>query len=168
VANTDIATIVNDKSALSNVALSEITDFESAMRVFADAGLVVNEMAEFGTGFTVLDDKSKLVGVPFIIAEWRFNIGKYINDDGEKGTFVSAAVVTKDGKKYVINDGGTGIAAQLRDVTERRRGQKHATPQNALYVHGGLTVSNYEWEDEKGHMQPGTTYYLSEAAKAND
>jgi hypothetical protein len=166
VTNTDIAVIDNVKSALTDDALHDITDFDSAMRVFADAGVIAESISDYGTGFTVVE-KDRLVGVPFIIAEWRFNSGSYKDENGDSRQFVSAACVTKSGDKWVINDGGTGIAEQLATVTRRRLAKGHATPQNGLLVPAGLTVSHYEREDEKGIMQPAKTFYLSESPTPN-
>jgi hypothetical protein len=58
------------------------------------------------------DDKSRLLGQPFFILDFRFNIG-------DQGDFVSMRVVTKNGDKYVVNDGSTGLYAQLKTVAEK-------------------------------------------------
>lgn len=147
--------IVNARSMINDQVLASVDGFESALAALDAAGLRYQGMDEFGTGF-VLADKSALVGVPFVIMEWRFNAGDF------DGGFVSAACVTQDGRKVIINDGSTGIRDQLLMVTTQRVAQGNEAPQNGLVVYGGLTVSNYTYTDEKGKQIPATTYYLSD------
>lgn len=154
--------IYQNGSAINKDALSEITDFASAIQMLNDTGVVAESISDYGTGFTVVD-KNRLVDVPFIIVEWRFNEGDYKDENGENMHFASAAVVTKNGDKWIINDGGTGVCEQLRSVTRKRVEKKHPTPQNGLMVPAGLVRSDYEFADAKGVMQPGTTFYLSES-----
>ena len=161
--STDITVLSNVKSALTDDALAAIVDFDSAAKVFNDTGVVAEAISDYGTGFALLTDKNRLVGTPFIIVEWRFNDGDYENDNGEKTQFASAAVVTKNGEKWVLNDGGSGICAQLASITKRRQEKGHATPQNGLLVPAGLTRSDYTYTDEKGKNTPATTFYLSES-----
>lgn len=154
--------VYRNGSAIDKDALSEVSDFASALQTLADAGVINESISDYGTGFTVVD-KNRLVNVPFVIMEWRFNEGDFKNENGENVEFVSVAVVTKNGDKWVINDGGTGIAEQLRSVTRKRVEKKHGTPQNGLLVPAGLVRSDYTFVDAKGIEQPGTTYYLSES-----
>lgn len=87
--------------------------------VFADAmaiaeglyGEVKSFADELGTGFSILDDKSVLVGKTCLFLVWRVHPGKF-------GSFVSAAVVTPDGGRYIVNDGSTGLGAQLKSFTQ--------------------------------------------------
>lgn len=108
-----------------------------------------------GDGFTLLssDDKAKLIGVPMVLLEWRFN-------NGAQGRFVSVRAVAKTGvddtdvKKVIFNDGSTGILQQLTEITEK------TSAQGGLIVRKGLRVSQYTYEDEKGVERPAETYYL--------
>lgn len=138
--------------------LREIGSFEDAI---AAAGPNVYDSAdEIGSGFRVLEDKDQLLKVPFFALEWRFNPGKYVNDYGEKTDFVSITLVTKYNDKYILNDGSTGIAAQLRDFSDRTGAY------GGLMCRNGLRVSrDYEVRipDGKGGEKTilGTTYYLA-------
>jgi hypothetical protein len=151
---------LNAPSMFDTEALGEITSFEDAVRALSEAGVAAEEMSAYGSGFTVLDkkDKTRLVGEDFVILEWRFNDSK-LSDEG----FVSFSAVTKDGRKFVVNDGGTGIRRQLVSVTRKRQKAGHRTPNNGLMVRGGLTSSTYNTTDAEGRDIEATTYYLSEA-----
>lgn len=151
---------LNAPSVFDTDALAEIASFEHALQALSDAGVAAEEMSAYGSGFVVLDkkDKSKLVGEDFVILEWRFNDSK-MSDEG----FVSFACVTRDGRKFVVNDGGTGIRRQLVAVTRKRHKEGHARPNNGLMVRGGLSASTYLTEDADGHSIEATTYYLSES-----
>ncbi len=112
-----------------------------------------------GNGFALLtsDEKATLVGVPMILLDWRFNTG-------DMGTFVSIMAAVKSGdtmRKVIINDGSTGICAQLETLYNRGI-------VGPLLVKNGLVRSDYDYEDTdkngKKVMRPATTYYLSESA----
>lgn len=158
-ASTEIDLFDNAKSVVSDDALHDMTSWDSAVQALQDSGVTIESISDYGTGFAVVD-KSRLVQVPFIIVEWRFN-KSLMSDDG----FVSAAVVTKNGDKWVINDGSTGIRQQLQAVTRRRLANKSASPQAGLMVPAGLTRSDYDVPDpaREGKTMPATTYYLSES-----
>lgn len=136
---------------------------------FGMLGVTVEDYSEsYGSGFTVLDsdEKIRLVGVPFGILEWRFNMG-------DQGEFVSCVVMTEEGAKYVINDGSTGIYEQLRKVTDSRveRGADEYQSTHGLLVKRGLRKSDYDTDetgkplakdaDRKLAKGRGTTYYLA-------
>jgi hypothetical protein len=156
VTTTDLATTDNASRVFTDQALSNIDGFEAAMAALEDAGVGYESISDYGTGFTVID-KERLVGVPFVALEWRFNA----SDMSEAG-FVSVAVVTKHGEKFVINDGSTGIREQLQNITALRATRNHKTPQAGLLVPGGLTVSSYTYTDDKGKQIPARTYYLDD------
>lgn len=126
--------------------LRSIASFQDAMRLVEDTlgGTVVDASEEIGDGFTMLDDKDKLINVPFIALQWRFTPG----DFGKQ--YVIMRVVTDTGDKYVITDGGTGIAQQMASFTERTKRT------GGLLVKRGLRKSEYD--NEFGH---GTTHYLN-------
>jgi len=134
--------------------LHDINSLQDALDLVGD----VDDFSEYGTGFVVLDkrDKDRLVGVPFVIVEWRFN-----HSAQYQGDFVSALVVTESGEKYVINDGSTGICTQLKSVLERRIKNNRARPNTGLTVRGGLRRSDYDTTDGDGNPIKATTYYLS-------
>jgi hypothetical protein len=141
--------------------LRSITDFNAAVAlVEQEFGGIAVASEEMGDGFTLLltEDKIRLVGVPLMFLRWDFHLGE------TTGEFVSAHVVTKDGGRYIINDGSTGIHAQLWAYTEKHQRQ------GGLFVEKGLRKSDYmvEIPDPKtGEMkeQPATTYYIDTATK---
>lgn len=141
--------------------LRGIQSWEDINALFAEKELSVTNVAEvLGTGFSLFDtdDKNKLCGVPLMILDWRFNVG-------DMGTFVSLTVAYKspDGGmgKVIVNDGSTGICAQIESLTNRGI----TAP---LMVPNGFVRSDYDYEDVdkngKKVMRPATTYYLSESA----
>lgn len=140
----DVATLQNIESFDDAVALltREYGDVQDASRVI-------------GTGFALVDTngKMRLQGVPFVIVHVMFPQSmEYKNDDGTPAHYVVAHIVTEDGRKMVLTDGGVGIYAQLEEWSLRseRRG--------GLLVKGGLRASTYRLPDDSGD---GTTYYLA-------
>lgn len=140
-------------------ALGAIDSFDSAYNALTDVGAVPVSVTDYGNGFSVVDNKERLVGVPFLILEARFN-----ESDMSDEPFVSLTAVTKNNEKVIINDGSTGIRAQMQRIIARRTAQGHAAPHAGILVPTGLTVSRYMYTDEKGAERPATTYYLSESA----
>lgn len=126
--------------------LKDITSWEDAAKVWGDR---VFDVRELGDGFKLLrkGDKGKLVGVPFVVAAFKFN-------DGDYGTFATIHVVTKDNQRYIINDGSTGIKDQLTEFFNKTH------QLGGLVCPGGLRVSEYDYEDEEGELKPAKTYYL--------
>lgn len=150
------ATIENVGKGIDDQTLAEIRSFDDALRQAEATGELEN-YSDYGTGFVVLPtaEKNRLVGVPFVILEWRFT-------NGDNGLFVSCAIVTKNGEKLIVNDGSTGIRDQLVKITEQRKAKGRTEPQKSLIVERGLTESRYEYPDPKtGEMRPAVTYYLS-------
>lgn len=148
--------------------LASIKSFDDALAIAAAAG-ELESISDYGNGFSVLKDKGTLVGVPFVILEWQEREGDFA-DSG----FMSALVVTKGGEKWVVNDGSTGIADQLREVTRRRESEGRNNPRAFLSVPGGLTRSDYFRNETtgdiartrpegapKGEWIPATTFYLA-------
>lgn len=62
-------------------------------------------------------EKETLLGVPFIIRRINVNTGNF-------GLFVSLTCATKDGRTVVINDGSTGIAAQIGELVKKYGDEK--------------------------------------------
>lgn len=152
--------IPNASSFYRDADLAAIDSFQSVLDSFNSLGLTPESMSDYGTGFEICKNKDRLVDTDLVIVEWRFNVSEV----GSEGAFVSAAVVTRNGEKWILNDGGTGIYQQLRLVTDQRNRAGHAHPQAALLVKGGLTKSEYMYQDEKGKQIPASTYYLNSAA----
>lgn len=103
-------------------------------------GTVINahEDKNLGTGFRVAEkeDKFRLIKVPLFLLDWRFNAGDFTDD------YVSIHAIqqAEDGTaiKWVINDGGQGIARDLREYTIKT-GRK-----GGLMCRRGLRVSEYD------------------------
>lgn len=154
-------------SLFSDAQLAEINGYADAAALLSDAGVDVETISDYGTGFSVNPDNEQLLGLPFVILSWRFNEGSY----GERG-FVSAEIVTKHNEKLILNDGSTGICAQLRTVSDQRLQRGHAHPYAGLICPKGLTVSRYFYHAQTGEISrvakeggdwsPASTYYLSE------
>ena len=115
------------------------------------AGQSFSDAADLGSGFALLENKDRLIGVPCIFVSWRTNRGDY-------GDFVSANVVTHDDNgritgKFVINDGSTGLAQQLAT----------SGLQAPLRAKHGLRRSDYEYDGPDGPV-PASTYYIDTSA----
>lgn len=166
--------VANPNRIFDDSQLAAIDSFEAAVALanaYAESvgGVVVESASDYGTGFKVVEDKASLVGVDLLILQWNFHEGDYGTDP-----FVAAEAVTKNGDKVVIVDGGTGIRAQLQQVTATRVAKNAPNAQALLKVEGGLTRSDY-WRNtdtgdkanrvpdgaKKGEWEPATTYYLS-------
>ncbi len=149
----------------SDDQLRNVGTFEDALRlVQEELGAQIDRVEdEVGTGFIVLDDKSKLEGVDFLAIMWKFYYSddfSYRAEDGsiQPGQFVSIHLMTADGKKYIINDGTKGgIRDQLLGYTERHDGKCAG-----LMCQGGLQVSEYDYEDpSNGSVSKARSYYLA-------
>lgn len=143
--------VANSTPQVSDAALSELSSFDDALALINDVfgGAVVEADKELGTGFAVLEDKNRLIGVPMIAV-------KIDEHNGDHGPFVSLHVVTSDGRKYIVNDGSSGIYAQVVTLWERKP-QYRGMP---LMVRQGLRRSDYT-HPEHG---PSTTFYLNTSA----
>lgn len=113
-----------------------------------------------GDGFTLIDNKKNLIGVEMIVVNHRF-----VKGDHGDGGYSIVHVVTRDGRKLLFMDGGTGIHAQFTELHTRGM-----LGNSALHVPGGLRESNYETmitdpKTGKAEMKQATTYYLSTTAK---
>lgn len=166
-----VATIeqLRDMSKLekfTDANLRAITSFEDAFALAQDVySDVVDITAVLGNGFTLTTDKKQLVGKKMVIVHFGLN-------EGDFGEFASLALVTAENKKFIINDGSTGIKEQLLDLarTHHRFG--------GYLVPNGLNESEYPTCFECGTARPtkvdvcgkcgdttekravGTTYYL--------
>lgn len=134
---------------------SAVTDFQTALKTTAAAhGAVVDASEEMGDGFTVLPESQRnlLAGRPILLAEWSFR-------EGDFGEFVSIRVLVEntDGSvlKLILNDGSTGICRQLNEYSAK------TGKFGALFVKGGLRVSEYTYDDGTGKPKPASTWYLA-------
>lgn len=137
-------------SLVSDSMLAEIQSFDDALAVINDvfSGQIVEADKVLGTGFGVADEKAAYIGVTFVILKADRNV----SDKGEKGRFWSLHCVTKDGRKVILNDGGSGIAEQLDALYERHP----ETLGKPMLVKKGLRASSYVHPT----AGPSITYYL--------
>lgn len=138
---------ITEPNTFDNETLANIDTFADAMRLATKAfGGVVNahEDKNLGTGFRLTDDddKYRLIGVPLLLLDWRFNDG----DFGKEFVSIHAIQQNEDGTatKLVINDGGTGICRDLRNYTDKT-GRK-----GGLFLRKGLRFSDYETDIDTG------------------
>lgn len=140
--------------------LRDIESMQDAFAALENAGVDVVEISDvMGTGFSKIEDdagKGTLVKVPFVILHWGFSLGEY-------GDFVTAHIVTEDGRKLILTDGSKGIYDQLSAFTDE------TGRQTGMIVRKGLRRSDYRisretrepvGRDYKGETDPATTFYL--------
>lgn len=145
-----IATVPVDTETLDSLRTpQQVAEYFSSIGV----DVADNETDNIKT-VEILKDKSSMIGVPFLIIEWRFAQGDYGDE------FVSAECMTREGRRFILNDGGAGIRVQLKKLTAHREAIGHPTPRFGRIVSKGLRVSRYEWEDGDGQKRPAETYYL--------
>lgn len=134
-------------SLFSREELSEIESFDDAMKLAqAQFGTVINahEDKNLGSGFrlTTDEDKFKLIKVPLLLLDWRFNPGEHGDD------FVSITCISQQengqANKLIINDGGTGICKDLKEYTAK------TGRMGGLFCRRGLRVSEYDTDAETG------------------
>jgi hypothetical protein len=162
--------VSTDKATDSAVAIPQVKLSDAELRNLGEAGdAFTNAMAlvtdrlgaapadastELGTGFALVTNKDQLIGRAMLLVSWSFNVGDFGNAAGEKGQFVSITIVTQDGGKYIVNDGGSGIYAQLEAYTER------TGLTGGMLVRKGFRKSEYS-NDVTDH---GVTHYLDTSA----
>lgn len=157
VESTDVA-VESNKSTFDDAQLSSIKDMDSALAALGSV-TEVEDWADYGSGFDILENKDNLIGVPFVILEWRFTKSKQFD-----ATFVSCVVVDEKNNKHIVNDGSTGICRQLEGVTKMRIERDKAYPQTGLVVRNGLRRSDYKTiveVDGKQKEIEAATYYLA-------
>jgi hypothetical protein len=136
--------------------LRSLTSFDDAIALIERTyGDVLDAAEEIGTGFVKLENKNRLLGVPFVILNFTPSVGDFVDDNGQPQYFVAVRLMTSTGEKLWFTDGGTGIYRQLEDLHVR------SNRNGGIYVREGLRVSQYKWVDDKGNEQPGETFYLN-------
>lgn len=148
--------------------LREIESFDQAYALAAEAyGGVVDASELLGTGFDVLnsDEKKQLVNVPFIVLDSRIH-------EGEQGQFCSLVAVTEKGARYIINDGSTGIYAQVQRLRNKTgkdggwlirhglRDSEYPTCKNCGKPHPTKVTKCMVCQDDSADRGVGRTFYL--------
>lgn len=124
-------------------------DIDSIDAARAVLPVVVSATDVLGDGAEFITDKNVLVGSPFLVLDWHF-----IVDEKTEREYVNVLIMGANGKKARFNDGGTGVYAQLSQVS-----QSHGVV--GIEVKGGLRRSDYLKEMPNGKKESATTYYLS-------
>jgi len=157
--------------------LSAIDDFDAAIALAIGAyGDIVDAGDDilFGDGFKVATDKVKrnrLCDTPLLFLDWAFKESEF---DPEREWVVAHVVQRLENggvAKWVITDGGTGIARDLRAYTDK------TGRDGGVLFNEGLRVSDYLTDAETGvpHSKqeereymiarkktaPATTFYLN-------
>lgn len=156
----DASAVEKSEPIVTDETLSEIKSFDDALAVINDVfgGEVVDSGDVLGTGFGVANEKAMFVGVEFVVIRADLHASDdAFNEDGTPKRFWSLHIVTRDGRKAIINDGGSGIAAQL-DMLYSKHPEMRGKP---MLVRRGLRVSNYI---HPVHGQSATFYLDTSAA----
>lgn len=125
-------------------------------------------------------DKADFDGIPFVLAGFRLNestkYGRREEVNGEEvlvpGKFVSMLVAPYDdegniGSWVILNDGGTGIKAQLDRFINKVNSDAHLTTTEwnltaaeipPILMSNGLRVSEYDYDDGKNVTRASTWY----------
>ncbi len=141
--NSQEANSANETSVLPSVDWSGIHNVTDAV---AALGLDLLKASDvLGDGSDFITDKNTLVNVPFTVLEWRF-----VKDEKSGNEYVNVHIMSPSGQRGRFNDGGTGVYAQLKQVTEQIGRIAIACPR-------GLRRSDYTKEG----VGDATTYYLS-------
>lgn len=155
--NSDTASVEKVTPRINTEQYAGISSFEDALALVQDVfGGEVIDSQDLGDGFALVEDKTGLLGTPFIILAATFSEGEYKREDGTMGTFVSCRIVTEDGRKMVLNDGGSGIHDQIQMLWT----MKPEVVGKPIICRKGLRVSEYD------HPKYGKakTFYLDTSA----
>ena len=147
-------------SRLTDEELNQLTTVEQAAAALGAKS--IEDLSWDSSNYTLLSDKSKLIGKRFLAVQWNFHqSAEYVDSE-----FVSVYIITADTidgeNRFIFNDGSTGVCAQLRALTSKRTADGHATPSGGALIKSGLKLSEYDRLDGTGKViGKGKTYYLS-------
>lgn len=134
----------------TNVTMEELRQL--SFDQYSDLFGVVDVTEALGTDQfgPILEDKERLIGVPFVLVYWAFNHSDTVGTD-----FATMFVLTADNQRYIINDGGVGIMPELLAYTSKNGGRN-----GGLVCRHGLRVSEYEYERPDGKKGKAKTFYI--------
>lgn len=133
----------------SDVELASLNSIDDYLELTRDKGVVLDDATKvMGDGFVFVEDKNRLVGVPFVVVKFDFGVDK--NDN----RYALVWLITEGNDKFRIYDASTGILKQLTEYAEK------TTKYTGLLCKSGLTRSDYEVE-VNGKKQTAVTYYLA-------
>lgn len=149
-------------SGLDEETINRIATFADAFAAAQGTNISQSDMLYEASSYPLLEDKMKLIGVPFIITQAKFSESKkFKGSDGIGNSFVILYIVTDADEKFTITDGSTGIAAQVSAEILRRNTEGIVPANQMIFVKNGLTVSEYEYTDDKGNVSDARTFYLA-------
>lgn len=136
--------------------LTYITTTGDMVKYFNDQSMQPTDGSELGTGWQLLKDKRKLLGRPFMILFWERRI-----DETTKRAYTTVHLMENSGERWIINDGSTGIHAQLEKAVEKRHLAGISPVNGPMRVNNGLRVSDYTVENAQGGEEAASTFYLN-------
>lgn len=143
---------------ISPTQLRDVESIDDALELLRGTygeSAVETAAGALGDGFALTKNKDQFIGKPCVFLHWSISEGDFPVRDadgkttGEVGKFVAARIVTRGGK-FVIVDGGTGIAKQLIDYTETT-GKTYLVAQKGLRVSRGYSNQ---------YTDNGETFYI--------
>jgi len=140
---------------LNEEQLSGMKTIDDVLAVFAQAGVEVTSISDYGDGFAVMD-KSAFVNKKMVLVDYKIVPG----EKSDYGTdFAVIRVLTAEGTKGIITDGSTGIRDQI--LTLQRKGVM-----GGVMCEKGLVVSEYTYDEvdkASGEItkKPAKTYYFA-------
>lgn len=152
------------KNLLSAKDAKELKTVEDIVARFSTGKIydVQEVIPDFG-----LVDSSALVNVPFTVAHFEFRtsdeFGHFDDNTGllVPGEYVSVFVITNDGKRYVFNDGGTGILPTALNFVETTK------QTGGMRCPWGLRASTYEKIVNGQKVKATTMYFATSAPKSS-
>lgn len=136
----------------ADIDWARVTTFDDAIATLRASGIDVTPISDFGEGFILLPtkDKATLKGVDFLIIDGGIRI------DAKTGReYLSFRLITRDGRKFVVNDGSVGLCAQGRRILAARHSLTNVS------VMGGFTGGEYDTVDANGNPTVASTFYFS-------
>lgn len=141
-------------STVDDETLSKINSWEDALALLQSHGVEVTDITDYGDGFVGVE-KDTLVNIPMVVLDYTISYnGEYKDDSGNVMPFVVVRAFTSDGRKVRFTDGSTGLCKQVLGFA--KRGVK-----GGIRCPKGLTVSEYDYIDEKGKHTPAKTFYFT-------
>lgn len=142
---------------LAGNELHGIETYADAVQYLLHNDVISVDQATELHGFGLLPgrDKEKLVGVPFMIIEYEFRVGR------DNSNFVECAIVTTRDERHLMRDSSKGIYVQLKSLYDERLAANHPHPTLFYNVRKGLTYQDYNYIAASGESTKSRTYYLS-------
>lgn len=158
----EVAVIPQDKFNLAKLVDAKLPEsWDEMVSLLNESGIEVDLAVDVLADEWPIVEKKALINKALMLATWSVSNPEESGDF--EGQYIVVRGITKDGKRFRFADGSTGIFRQLVKLTRERVQNGSATPNAGLYVPGGLTVSQYDYVDEKGKKSKAETYYLSNA-----